>query len=156
MKIFRATMMQVLLLMEIIGNARGQSTANLPVADSLYSNKQWALAKVEYKQHLIKDSANSIVWNKLGFCNQNLNFNQEAMQDYKISLANNPIPPVKSIVMFRMAMIYSMTNKTDTAADYLVKSTITGYNSLKELDSNVAFNNLRTSTGFRELRKKNI
>ncbi|HSZ32921.1 MAG TPA: hypothetical protein VK772_06400 [Puia sp.] len=153
MRFIFVTMIQVLFVVAITGDARGQSTENLQVADSLYADKQWALAKIEYQHHLIKDSANSIIWNKLGFCNQNLNFTQEAIRDYKMSLANNPIGPVKSIVMFRMAMIYSIINKTDTAAYCLTKSTISGYNSLKDLDSNAAFKNLRASTKFRDLRK---
>jgi tetratricopeptide (TPR) repeat protein len=147
------TTLQILFFMVITIVTRAQPIERLQVADSLFISKLWASAKIEYQNYLIKDTHNSIIWNKLGFCNQNLNLNQEAIQNYKMSLANNPSPPVKSIVMFRMSMIYSNLNKTDTAADYLIKATSLGYNSLKDLDSINAFKNLRASSKFKELRK---
>lgn len=154
MKFFYERFLQVLFLISIVGYSRGQSADNLRMADSLYTNKKWALAKPVYVQYLEKDSLNAIVWNKLGFCNQNLNLNQEALRDYNLALVNGPSGPVKSIVMLRMAMVYSILNESNEAGDYLLKATSTGYNSLKDLDSLEAFKNLRASSNFKELRKK--
>ena len=154
MRFFLSMICQILLLTETMGAANRQLTGNLRVADSLYALKQWDSAKTEYQHYLLKDSTNGIAWNRLGFCNQNLYFYQEAIVDYKSALACILTSPIKSIILFRMSMIYSVLNNNDAATDYLMKATSSGYNSLKDLDSLDAFINLRASSNFKELRKK--
>ena len=88
----------------------GQVMNNLQAADSFYMNKNWANAKIIYLEYLGDTSKNSMIWNRLGFCNQNLGLYSEAVGDYKKSLANNPNPMVKGSAMSRMAMVYSILN----------------------------------------------
>jgi tetratricopeptide (TPR) repeat protein len=132
----------------------GQMKDNLQTGDSLYVKKNWAGAKLIYTKYLGDTSGNSMVWNRLGFCNQNLNLYAEAIENYKRSLINNPNPFVKGSAMSRLAMIYSIMNKTNESAEWLLKATATGYNSLYDLDSLDAFKNVRAAHDFRAVRLK--
>ena len=132
----------------------GQINMVLQTADSFYTAQHWASAKKEYLNYLRNDSSNSIAWNRLGFCNQNIGLYQEAIYDYNKSMKNNPSAPVKNVVMIRIAMSYSLLNKIEESTDWLMKSTVAGYNSLKDIDSLEAFRNLRASSNFNNIRKK--
>ena len=90
----------------------GQVLNDLQTADSLYMNKNWGAAKMIYLKYLGDTSKNSMIWNRLGFCNQNLGLYTEAVEDYKKSLANNPNPLVKGSAMSRLAMVYSIQHQT--------------------------------------------
>ena len=70
----------------------GQSSVLLQSGDSLYAKKNWAGAKMKYDSYLKTDDSNSIVWNRRGFCNQNLGFLPEALSDYTQSLQRHPSP----------------------------------------------------------------
>ena len=132
----------------------GQINTGLQTADSFYMAQHWAAAKKEYLNFLRNDSTNSVAWNRLGFCNQNIGLYQEAIHDYNKSMENNPSVPVKNVVMIRISMTYSLMNKAEESTDWLMKSTIAGYNSLKDIDSLDAFKNLRASSNFNDIRKK--
>ena len=132
----------------------GQSKADLQVADSLYMSQSWGMAKQKYLKYLGDDSSSSLVWNRLGYCNQNLGNYPEALRNYTRSLILNPAPMVKSSAEFRTAMVYSLLNKIPEAADWTMKATLTGYNSLNDLDSLPAFANLRSWPTFLEIRQK--
>ena len=54
----------------------------------------------------------------------------------------------------RLAMVYSMLNKTQEATDWLMKATASGYNGINDLDSLPAFSNLRSASNFQEIRKE--
>ena len=127
---------------------------NLQAADSFYMNKNWANAKKIYLEYLGDTSKNSMIWNRLGFCNQNLGLYSDAIGDYKKSLANNPNPLVKGSAMSRLAMVYSILNQPGESTDWLLKATATGYNILHDLDSLEAFKNLRSASNFKEIRLK--
>jgi hypothetical protein len=142
------------LLSVVTETARGQAIPALHAADSLYANKKWAAAKMKYADYVRGDTSNPMVWNRLGYCNQNLGLYGEAMSNYDQVLAHHPVMAVKSSAMFRKAMVYSLLNKTDEAADWVQQATVTGYNSLNDLDSLSAFKNLRASSRFPETRKK--
>ena len=132
----------------------GQTDNNLQAADSFYLNKNWGAAKMIYLKYLGDTSKNSMIWNRLGFCNQNLGLYSEAIGNYNKSLANNPNPLVKGSAMSRMAMVYSILNKPGESTDWLLKATATGYNALQDLDSLEAFKNLRSASNFKEIRLK--
>jgi hypothetical protein len=132
----------------------GQAINNLQAADSFYVNKNWLTAKIIYQKYLGDTSKNSMIWNRLGFCNQNLGLYSEAVGDYNKSLANNPNPLVKGSVMSRLAMIYSVMSRTGESTEWLLKATATGYNALHDLDSLEAFKNLRSASNFKEIRLK--
>ena len=132
----------------------GQTPALLQLGDSLYAKKNWAGAKVKYDSYLKTDDSNSIVWNRLGFCNQNLGLLHEALSDYDKSLSRHPSPIVKTVATMRTAQVYSLMNKTDNASNWLLSATALGYNSLNELDSLPAFENLRKTPDFKSLRKQ--
>jgi tetratricopeptide (TPR) repeat protein len=154
MKNLSAFILSVFFLMLTIETSYGQAPAGLQAADSLYINKKWSAAKQEYVKYLGDTSKNAMIWNRLGFCNQNLGLYPEALNDYNKALANNPIPAVKGSALSRVAMIYSLLNKPGEAADWIMKATVTGYNSLRDLDSLEAFKNLRASSNFKETRQK--
>jgi tetratricopeptide (TPR) repeat protein len=138
----------------VITYSYGQSTVILESGDSLYANKNWAGAKMKYDSYLKTDDSNSIVWNRLGFCNQNLGLFPEALGDYNKSLSHRPSPIVKSVATLRTAQVYSLMNKTETASNWLLRATALGYNSLNDLDSLPAFENLRKAPDFQSLRKQ--
>ncbi len=144
----------VILLMISTKSTYGQATADLQIADSFYMNKNWPVAKQKYLKYLGDDSSNSLVWNRLGYCNQNLGNYPEAVRNYNKSLTLNPPPMIKSSAQFRLAMVYSLLNKKPESVDWLMKATIGGYNSLHDLDSLPAFTNLRSAPNFPEIRKK--
>ncbi len=153
MKYFPALILFVIFFIAVVEPTSGQNDANTDVADSLFIKKEWASAKTVYRQLLINDSSNSLLWNKLGFCNQNLQLYGEAISNYQTALANKPGGMLKSIIMLRMSMVYSKLNETTKATDYLLKASSLGYNSLKDLDSLDAFKNLRAVSGYKDLRK---
>ncbi len=154
MKFFFKIIFTSLVWIAAIKAVHAQIPAELESVDSLYSNKNWSAAKMKYAAYLGDTSSNAMIWNRLGFCNQNLGYYEDAIKDYNKALANNPSPPVKNSALSRMAMVYSLMNKPDESAEWLLKATATGYNSLNDLDSLVAFSNLRKSSIFRETRRK--
>ena len=131
-----------------------QSPTPLQTGDSLYAKKNWAGAKMKYELYLKSDDSNSLVWNRLGYCNQSLGFLPEALSDYNKSLNRNPSPILKSVATLRTAQVYSLMNETETASAWLVRATALGYNSLYDLDSLPAFENLRKTPGYKPLRKQ--
>jgi tetratricopeptide (TPR) repeat protein len=142
------------LLTVTIETSYGQTYNDLQAADSFYTNKNWVVAKMKYAKYLGDTSKNSMIWNRLGYCNQNLGIYNDAINDYNKSLANNPNPLVKGSAMSRLAMVYSITNRTSESADWLMTATATGYNALNDLDSLEAFRNLRMSANFKDIRSK--
>jgi hypothetical protein len=78
----------------------------------------------------------------------------EALIDYNKSLNLRPSPIVKTVATLRTAQVYSMMNKTESASDWLLRATALGYNSLNDLDSLPAFENLRKAPDFQSLRKQ--
>jgi tetratricopeptide (TPR) repeat protein len=131
-----------------------QRNNSIQLADSLYSAQNWKAAKEKYVAILGDTSKNGGAWNRLGNCNHNLGLYQEAIVDYQKALANKIPPPVRSTAMVRMAKAYSMMNKTDEAADWLIKATSAGYNSLADVDSIPDFKNMRASAKFKDTRKQ--
>jgi tetratricopeptide (TPR) repeat protein len=144
------------LLILTITNERsyGQVQDHLQAADSFYVNKNWSAAKLIYQKFLGDTSKNSMIWNRLGFCNQNLGLYSDAIVDYNKSLSNNPNPLVKGSAMSRLAMVYAITNQPRESTHWLLKATATGYNALHDLDSLDAFKNLRSASNFQEIRLK--
>jgi tetratricopeptide (TPR) repeat protein len=134
--------------------ADAQSHTDIEMADSFYFSRNWAGAKRIYVQYLPDTSTNSMYWNRLGFCDQHLGLYSDAVSAYNKALLNNPAPPIKSSASIRMAMVYSLMNETGPSTEWLLKSTVSGYNPLNDLDSLDEFKNLRTSENFKTIRKK--
>jgi len=149
-----AIILYILILTAANERICAQAINNLQAADSFYANRNWAAAKMIYLKYLGDTSKNSMVWNRLGFCNQNLGLYSEAIGNYNTSLANNPNPLVKGSAMSRMAMVYSIMNQPGQSANWLMKATATGYNALNDLDSMEAFKNLRLASNFKDIRLK--
>jgi tetratricopeptide (TPR) repeat protein len=135
-------------------NALAQKKTDLQTADSLFTIKQWKQAKESYTRYLKDTSTNAIAWNRLGYSNQNLGLYDDALKNYQKSLANKPSPPVRSIVFVRTAMVYSLLNKTNDAADWLVKVGATGYNIQPDLDTLRDFKNVREATNYSDIKRK--
>src|SRR5258708_1597302 len=82
--------------------AQGGSPAKtLQTADSMFFAQNWKEAKQDYTRYLTDTSTNSLAWNRLGYCNQNLGLYDDALNDYQKSLANNPSPPVRGVASAR-------------------------------------------------------
>jgi tetratricopeptide (TPR) repeat protein len=140
----------------VVNQGKAQNNTLLQAADSLYTGNKWEPAKQKYISYLADTSAakNAVAWNRLGYCNYNLGFYQDALTDFNKVLANKPVPPVKSVAMTRMSRVYAVMNKIDESADWLTKATMTGYNSLPDLDSLADYKNVRQSPKFPEIRKQ--
>ena len=54
----------------------------LKTADSLFTQQNWKAAKEKYVTYLADTSKNSLAWNRLGYCNHNLGFYNDAITDY--------------------------------------------------------------------------
>jgi hypothetical protein len=109
---------------------------------------------MKYDSYLKTDDSNSMVWNRLGFCNQNLGHLSEALSNYKKSLACHPSPMLQSVATLRSAQVYSLINDTENSSTWLISATTLGYNTLNDLDSLPAFENLRKSSAYKPLRKQ--
>ncbi len=144
----------ILLLTVTIETTYGQLQTDLQKADSLYGVRNWKAAKHIYEKKLGEDSLNSILWNRLGYCNQNLGSYQDALKDYSKALDCNPSVPVKNSALFRLAMVYSLMNNSSESGKWLIQATAAGFNSLNGLDSFPEFSNLRASDNFKEIRQK--
>jgi hypothetical protein len=142
------------LLLFMFAMAGAQTSPVLKIADSLYFSRNWAAAKPIYVRYLADTSTNSMLWNRLGFCDQHLGLYTDAINAYNKALANNPAPVIKSSALIRMAMVYSLMNEAGAATEWLMKATVSGYNSLNDLDSLVEFKNLRTWENFKSTRIK--
>ncbi len=145
----QATIFCILLLTVTIETTYSQLHTDLQRADSLYGVRNWKAAKHIYEKILGEDSLNSILWNRLGHCNQNLSSFQDAIKDYSKALDYNPAVPVKNSALFRMAMVYSLMNNINESGKWLIQATMTGFNSLNGLDSFPEFLNLRASGNFK-------
>jgi tetratricopeptide (TPR) repeat protein len=111
MKNFLNPVLHIFLISLTIETTYAQLQSDLQKADSFYMNKNWTTAKLKYLNYLGDTSKNSMIWNRLGFCNQNLGLYSEAISDYNRSLAYNSIPQVKGSAMSRMAMVYMIPAK---------------------------------------------
>lgn len=141
----------------IIAHSRpvsAQTADHLKKADSLFAKQDYKNAREHYLAYLGDTSKNSLAWNRLGYCNQTLGLYADAVTNYNRALANNPNPPVRNVVLSRMARTYSLLNKPEESADYLLKSTAAGYNALPDLDSAADFKNLRSSPKFKTIRRE--
>src|ERR1700681_2637246 len=104
MKNIFAYVLYIFSLTITIETTYGQAKNNSQAADTLYINKNWRAAKMKYVEYLGDTSKNSMIWNRLCFCNQNLGLYSEAVDDYNKSLANKLIPPVRGSALSRLAM----------------------------------------------------
>ncbi|MGN6396185.1 MAG: tetratricopeptide repeat protein [Mucilaginibacter sp.] len=143
-------------LLMIIKPAKAQNNALLQAADSLFAGNDWKGAKEKYASYLADTLAakNAVAWNKLGYCNYNLGFYQDAITDFNKTLANKPKPPVRNMAMSRMSRVYAAINKIDESAEWLTKATMAGYNSLPDLDSLADYKNVRESQKYAGIRKQ--
>jgi len=143
-------------LLVVVNQAKAQNNALLHAADSLYTGNSWKSAKDKYVSYLADTPAskNAVAWNRLGYCNYKLGLYTDALDDYNKVLTNKPAPPVRNVAMVRMSRVYAAMNKIDESADWLTKATMTGYNSLPELDSLADYKNVRESVKFPGIRKQ--
>ncbi len=123
-------------------------------ADSLFAQKEWKQARAIYESHLGDTSTNSIEWNRLGYCCFQLGDLANAKKYFSKSLATNPPPFLKALVLSRMAMIDADKNDAQKALGELDSAVSAGYSNLPEMDSLKDFNSLRTKSEFKELRQK--
>lgn len=142
-------------------SARAQNAASnkpvdpiLKIADSLFFKREWAKAKANYTTYLKANDKSSLAWNRLGFCNQNLKLNDEAIADYQKSLANNPPPGMTGTVYARLAMVYSIKNNIDESAMWLEKVGSTAFDMTAQVDSLEEFKNVRLSGRLPDIKKK--
>jgi len=144
----------ILLIIGVTDVFAQQSKSYLQLADSLYAKQNWKEARSNYLKYTNDTSTNAIAWNRLGYSNHNLGFYDEALRDYQKALDNKPSPPVRGVAMARMARVYSLINKPDDAAKWLLKVGATGYNILPDLDTLVDFKNIRAAANYTDIKKQ--
>jgi hypothetical protein len=140
-----------------ISTARGQnaeSTAEMKKADSLYTIKDWANAKIHYEKSLKDTSKDSFAWNRLGYSYLNTGDLNAAMKAYDKALLYNPSPPVKAAAYSRMARINAARKNTAVAYANIDSALNAGYNNFAEMDSVKEFANMRNDEKFKVLRTK--
>jgi hypothetical protein len=123
-------------------------------ADSLFAQKEWKQARAIYESGLSDTSTNSIEWNRLGYCCFQLGDLDKAKKFFSKSLATNPPPFLKALVLSRMAMVDADKNDTEKAFKELDSAINSGYSNLSEMDSLKDFNSLRNKKQFKDLRQK--
>src|ERR1700749_2344751 len=110
-KYFYAFYLASLLAIAQTHTTNAQTNNSLKQADSLFTLRDYKNAKEHYQRYLADTSKNSLAWNRLGYCNQNLGLYADAVNDYNKALANNPNPGVRNVVLSRMARTFSLLNK---------------------------------------------
>ncbi len=144
-------------LVQNISTAKAQTSSmqiSFHNADSLFTQKEWKQARAIYESQLHDTSTNSIEWNRLGYCCFKLGDLSSAKKYFSKSLATNPTPFLKALVLSRMAMIDADKNDTQKAFEELDSAISAGYSNLSEMDSLKDFNSLRNKTAFKDLRQK--
>ena len=131
-----------------------QSNTILNMADSLYTQHNWKIAKENYIAYLKDTSVNSIAWNHLAVCDFNLGLLNDAAKHYQKALSFNPPPQIRNIMEARLARTYAAMKQPDQALSWLDKAATSGYANLPELDTLPDFNPLRANEQFRAIHKK--
>ena len=126
----------------------------LSEADSLFAHKAWSLARARYLSILGDKVAIAAAWYRLGFCDQNLGKDEEAMRDYRQALQLHPSPPLKTVIYSKMARIHSSRHQNIPALDDLDSAVANGYLNLPELDTAKDFARLRAEKRFCDIRQK--
>jgi tetratricopeptide (TPR) repeat protein len=128
--------------------------AGLRTADSLFGERQWLAAKKFYDGILKDTTQNALEWNRLGFCNLNLQFYDEALRNFKKSLLQHPPASLKAIVYSRMARIFALKNEKEESFRSLDSAVAYAYFNLKEMDSLSDFNGIRGEKRFKDIRQQ--
>lgn len=150
MKNLLLTTMFVLCCLIVSAQNSKKSTAHFTIkqADSLFFSSLWKSAIPAYEDVLKQTPENSLAWNRLGFCYQNIQEFDKALQNYNNSLANKPSKQLENVVHSRMARVYAVKGETDNAFASLEKALDAGYANLNELETEKQFDNLRSDNRF--------
>nr|MBA2249098.1 tetratricopeptide repeat protein [Chitinophagaceae bacterium] len=100
------------------------------------------------------DKVTALTFLRLGFCYYHLKNYNKSLENYNKSLALNPPPGQRSVLMSRMARVHSLTNDHTNAfimIDSLIKK---GFILLNDLDTAADYENIRKDKLFRDYYKK--
>ncbi|MBC7401407.1 MAG: tetratricopeptide repeat protein [Mucilaginibacter sp.] len=144
----------LLLIVSSFNQGAFAQASTLKIADSLFAKQSWKAAKEKYISYLKDTSVNALAWNRLGYSNQNLKLYDAALVNYRKALANKPSQGVINVVLVRMAKTYSLLNKTDSSAVWVLKAAAIGYNALADVDTSDGYKNLRADVKFKQVRQQ--
>jgi hypothetical protein len=131
-----------------------ESSPEMKKADSLYTVKDWANAKIYYQKSLRGTSKDGFAWNRLGFSYFNTGDLNAAIKAFDKALLSNPAPPVKASVYSRMARINAAKKNNAVAYANIDSALNSGYNNFAEMDSVREFESMRNDEKFKAFRTK--
>jgi hypothetical protein len=131
-----------------------RSAAQKELADSLFALQQWKTIVPLYEDYLKTHPNDALEWNRLGFSYQNMENYSPALAAYTHTLDNNPPPPLKQLVLIRMARIYIVQNKKDFFYRTMDSAMAAGYANVQELESNKDFDAVRQDERFKQFIEK--
>lgn len=151
-------MVWLFLMSSLTTNAQTSSKVNIntdiKTADSFFMARNWAKARQVYETALKDNAQNSLAWNRLGFSNYNLSIYEEALKCFQKSLSLSPPNALKIIVYTRMARIYALQNKRQTAYTALDSAVNLGYSNVAEVDTLTDYGIIRNESQFKLVRER--
>src|SRR5687767_11642806 len=108
-------------------STKPQPQFSIQKADSLFSSSSWKSAIPVYEGVLKTTPANSLAWNRLGFCYHNLGEYEKAIASYSKSLEYKPNLQLAAIVHSRLARVYALKNETEKAFVSMDQALQSGY-----------------------------
>jgi tetratricopeptide (TPR) repeat protein len=139
------------LLKPFSSGAQNDAKAILSAGDDFFANKNWSAAREKYRVYLGDTSKNVLTYGRLGYCDQNLGFYNEALTNYNKALQLNPGAFLKAVTESRISRTYCLLNNKSDAIRHLDSAVAAGYANLAELDTCREFNLIRRETRFKDL-----
>jgi tetratricopeptide (TPR) repeat protein len=154
-KIFRKISMIIFLSASFLYSKAQQVTGNsLQQADSLYYAGNYKMAKTMYEKLLPDTSTDALHIYRMGFSFYSLGNNAMAEKYFGRSLSFNPQPPLKGMLLSRLARTSALKNKQKEAIDYLDSAVNAGYLAIGEIDTVKDFSGIRQNQKFKEVRNR--
>ena len=140
------------------GFAKAQQfiSASTKSADSLFFANEWSHALHAYDAHMADTgiAGNSLFWNRVGFCYQNLGNYSKAIENYKRSELHNPSAALQPVLFSRLAKSFLCMHDRTTALKYFNKAIDAGFVNVADLDTAASFRFVAAEPQFRAIREK--
>jgi hypothetical protein len=132
---------------------QSNSRFTIQLADSLFFVQAWKNAIPVYEAVLKQAAGNSLAFNRLGYCYQNIGDLEKAMTNYNRSLENSASTGLQATVHSRMARVYALKKENDNAFQSLGKALAAGYSNVNELTTHADFEKIRSDKRFDSILK---
>jgi tetratricopeptide (TPR) repeat protein len=134
------------------------NSSSSALADSFYFASNWKKASDAYSAVYAQNTeaaSDALLLYRLAFCLQNLKAYRKALPLYqKAATASASSPFLLRAVLLRTAQTYALLNDAENALAFLQKAVAAGYVNVEEMDTAVAFANIRKTAIFQALRAK--